>query len=567
VSRARARPPRGAAPPARRTAWTRLLVPALLALHFSLLVWVASRNSLTFDEAFHVPAGMVALARADFSTSYAQPPLARAWYGAFALAAGARLPDVKSEVPGGERGLARAFLAANATRLTRVLVVTRLAAALLSVLLGLLIWRTARRWYGRTGGLLALAIWTFSPEALAHGALVGTDLPTAFVFFGGGLAGAAWLRTGRWRDWAVAALWVAAAFLVRFSAVQLVVSLAVLAGVLALSRRLRRPRAALIGLALLPLVALLALDAGDLFQGIGSPLGRVVFHSTTFQHLGRALPWLPTPLAVPALWGLDEITFLAQPGLKSSYLLGRVLWTHAWAYFPVAVAVKWPLGLLALIVLRAVHVARGARRAVREWTLLVPTAVVLLWSMASNLDYGVRYLLPMLPFLCVWAGGLAAPAFARRRARGWAIAAALCVAAEAAESLPALPFPLAFFNVFAGGPGRGDRIVNDSNVDWGQGLIALREEMARRGIRRIHLAYHGMVDPALYGIDEVPFRGGMPGPESDYFAVSSYFFVGLTARIVGPTGDTAPLAFDLHALDPASALARPAGCMYLFKLR
>ena len=47
--------------------------------------------------------------------------------------------------------------------------------------------------------------------------------------------------------------------------------------------------------------------------------------------------------------------------------------------------------------------------------------------------------------------------------------------------------------------------MNDSNVDWGQGLIALRDEMERRGIKRIHLSYHGTTDPAVYGIDYVPY--------------------------------------------------------------
>jgi hypothetical protein len=32
----------------------------------------------------------------------------------------------------------------------------------------------------------------------------------------------------------------------------------------------------------------------------------------------------------------------------------------------------------------------------------------------------------------------------------------------------ASPWQFSFFNAFAGGPGGGYRIVNDSNVDWGR---------------------------------------------------------------------------------------------------
>src|SRR5262249_1791347 len=137
-----------------------------------------------------------------------------------------------------------------------------------------------------------------------------------------------------------------------------------------------------------------------------------------------------------------------------------------------------------------------------EATLLTFMSVVLLACMAFNLDYGVRYALPVLPFLCVWCSDRvrAGSGGGRRSMMVPAVVAAL-VAVVALESARSLPYPLSFFNALAGGPGRGDRIVNDSNVDWGQGLVALERDLARLGIRKVHLAYHGTVDPVLYGID------------------------------------------------------------------
>jgi len=195
--------------------------------------------------------------------------------------------------------------------------------------------------------------------------------------------------------------------------------------------------------------------------------------------------------------------------------------------------------------------------------MLVAMTVVLLSCMLSNLDYGVRYALPLLPFLCVWIAGLLAGQGIRRLGLVLAL-----VAAIALESARALPYPLAFFNTLAGGPGRGDRIVNDSNVDWGQGLVALRRDMQRLGIRKVHLAYHGTVDPAIYGIDYEIFTGGDLGPESDWLAVSSYFFVGLPARLTTFRGmSEQPIAYDLSVLRNRDPAARPAGCMYLFRIR
>ena len=109
--------------------------------------------------------------------------------------------------------------------------------------------------------------------------------------------------------------------------------------------------------------------------------------------------------------------------------------------------------------------------------------------------------------------------------------------------------------------------MNDSNVDMGQGLLALRADMARLGIRRIHLAYHGMTDPAVYGIDYIPFLRGNPGPESDWLAVSSYYYVGLTQRMMTTRGRTPFVEMDFHTLWGRVPDARPARCMYLFRLR
>ena len=103
-------------------------------------------------------------------------------------------------------------------------------------------------------------------------------------------------------------------------------------------------------------------------------------------------------------------------------------------------------------------------------------------------------------------------------------------------------------------------------MDWGQGLIALRDEMKARGIRRVLLSYHGTTDPALYGIDYVPYKGGSPDPSLEWLAVSSYYFVGLTQRMVTPQGDTDFLGIDFRPFWGITPAAMPANCIYLFRI-
>jgi hypothetical protein len=298
------------------------------------------------------------------------------------------------------------------------------------------------------------------------------------------------------------------------------------------------------------------------------PLHAWSFQSTSFQALQRALPGLRLP--VPDAWldGLDYLGLLSQPGIKQSYLLGTVRDAHAWIYFPVAIAVKWPLGLLALAGLTKWARWRDlARRplSIEDVTLLAFCVVVVLGCVAANLDYGIRYLFPMMPFVCVWVASAVTPSGA---ARSRAVLAGGLAVLVAIESAWALPYPLTFFNAVAGGPGRGDRIVNDSNVDWGQGLVALKRELDRRGIGRVHLAYHGTVDPALYGIDYSIYLGEAPGPESDWLAVSSYFLVGLPARLTTARGmSEQAVSYDLGSMRVRQPEARPANCIYLFRIR
>ena len=75
-----------------------------------------------------------------------------------------------------------------------------------------------------------------------------------------------------------------------------------------------------------------------------------------------------------------------------------------------------------------------------------------------------------------------------------------------------------------------------------------------------------------YGIRTVFGMGGsyIDGkldPGTEYIAVSSYFLVGLPARVITAHGYSETLRFGFGPLLDRVPDARPAGCMYLFKVR
>jgi Dolichyl-phosphate-mannose-protein mannosyltransferase len=383
----------------------------------------------------------------------------------------------------------------------------RLPTVALGLLLGWLVWHWARALFGARGGVLGLFLVTFCPNVLAHAHLVTTDLATALGMFAATYA--FWRyrqRPGAWRL-AVAAAAFGAAQLTKVTALFLV-PIFLLIVLLELARaRLAglRPAAPAatpgrgrVLLALLPAAALLAgaivaLDLGFAGEKMLTPLSGFAPVSRAFQALA-AVPVLrdvPIPVPLPYLTGLDMVTRDVRAG-SPSFLHGRLSARGFWDYYLVAALIKMPVGTLALIALAAWLAATGrVRVAAAEAFLLVPPAFLLAYlSFAFELQIGLRYLLPALPFLFVFAGRAAAwqPAVSPGGA-----AVGLLAAWAGVSSLASHPRYIPYFNELIGGQGHGYRWLSDSNVDWGQDDDYMHEVYARRGPVRLWIEPGGPI--------------------------------------------------------------------------
>ena len=150
-----------------------------------------------------------------------------------------------------------------------------------------------------------------------------------------------------------------------------------------------------------------------------------------------------------------------------NYFLGTVSREGSPWYFPVALAVKAPLGLLL-----GVAVALAARES-RRFAGLLGAALLLFLLVSARTTYniGVRHALLFFPLAAIAAGAsLASPPVRLRRAA--ALGALLVAGVEIAA---VHPHELSFFNALAGGPEGGRRFFVDSNLDWGQDLLRLKE--------------------------------------------------------------------------------------------
>ena len=173
------------------------------------------------------------------------------------------------------------------------------------------------------------------------------------------------------------------------------------------------------------------------------------------------------------LTGTLSVVLQSEVGAGVNYFLGEVSREGSPWYFPVALAVKTPLGLL--LGLGAALALRAGRRFAACAGLSL--ALFLLVSSRTTYNIGVRHVLFAFPLGAVAAGA----AFAGRKEPGRPAArlsrtAALGGLAVAALEIAAVhPHELSFFNALAGGPAGGRRFFVDSSLDWGQDLLRLRE--------------------------------------------------------------------------------------------
>jgi hypothetical protein len=88
---------------------------------------------------------------------------------------------------------------------------------------------------------------------------------------------------------------------------------------------------------------------------------------------------------------------------------------------------------------------------------------------------------------------------------------------QGASVLSYYPHFLAYTSEYGGGRDEGHRLLLDSSLDWGQGLLAVRDWMRAENVDRIYLSYFGSAIPAGYGMDYVPmpsfFPLRSPGPD------------------------------------------------------
>jgi hypothetical protein len=526
----------------------RSLLALLATVHVACGWHAAARQTVTHDEFWHLPVGLLHWRTGQFHYDVLNPPLTRLWGALPAAVAG-----VEADPGVDATDIARRFVHRHGAAAHRWYVWGRLANLGCSLATGLLLVRWAADWWGATGASLVALLFFTCPNVLAHSSLVTPDAglmlgstATLYLF-------ERWRRSPTWGRTAALGLVLGLTQATKFTAVWLYPVLGVLgigcprpASAFSTSAApaapLRRQWGRALGQAgVVLLVSLFAWNASFLFEGTGRSLTQSPLQSRTLQTLRAALgPVAAWPLPWPAdyIAGLDrQKAVMEQP--HPCYLDGRWSTTGFWDYFLWTLAYKLPhvfqlASLLGLVVLLG---ARGmADRRAKLLVLFVPLVSLLAMASFSVLQLGIRYVLPVLPLLALLAGG--AGQWLDRCRPALRRAALILLTGLALASLRYQPHHLAYFNELAGGPVGGRHHLLDSNLDWGQDLYLVKEFMEAHQLDRIGLVYYGTWPVELSGIDFEISPGFAPRP--GWHAVSVNYVMGRPHLLREPDGRTRP---------------------------
>ena len=482
-----------------------------------------------YDEPAHIAAGMEWLSRGSFTYDPQHPPLSRV--------ASALLPWLDGERSTGHPHMfveGRNILG-RGEHYARTLSLARLGQLPFLVLLLAVTWFWARRIANERVAAVAVLFAAANPGLLAHAGLAGTDIGPAALMPAALLAWVLWLEQPTLRRSAVLGVAVAACGLTKFSAIAFWLPAAVATAVFMALRERHRffgfAGARVFGRPLAVSVLVAALTTWAMYR---FSIGRV--GSMT--------------LPAPDFWNGLGLFFQRGARGHPSFLLGEVREQGWWYFDLVVLLVKTPIPLLVFGALGGALVVRFRREPLAMASVIGVAAVMLVASL-TRVDLGVRLLLAAYPLLAILAALGMAWAWERsRRASNRFVVGAFALW-TVIDPIAVHPDHIAYFNVFAGP--RPERVLVDSNLDWGQDLYRLRDVSRAIGADSIRIHYFGTAEFRAVGLERTRRLAPNERP-TGWVAASETFYAGVWS-------DTA-----LHWLRRYTPVARVGRSIRLYRI-
>lgn len=495
----------------------------MLFVHAALAFSAARKLTVTHDEYWHLPIGLLSWKTGRFNYDVINPPLVRLWGSLPLLFTDAQIDEIPVNEDAGAYG--NSFMKRNPENHHHYFLLGRCMIILLSLATGVLLAIWARQLSGEKSAYLVILLWTFSPNILAHASLMTHDFAVTGFFAITMFCGWQFAMKPSWR-WSLTTGFVLGfALLAKFTSI-------ILIPLLMISFVLLRFRNSQIKTTLtkfdvlkkwsiLFFVAIFLLNAGYFFSGTGDSLRNYSFKSQNMKNLAATFAWvnqLPLPVPHDYVAGFDTLrNFMEQP--QPCYLNFEWNTTGYWDYYIMGLLYKVPHSTQILFMVSMAFLLLWIRKAMNLWVnmkdennehakeefdsviskiriqffLTIPIVSLIVIASSSGNQLGLRYVLPIFPFLFLMICPISESIdFNKKQNASVLLAVMIALIPLSARYHPG---HLAYFNELAGGPVGGRAYLIDSNLDWGQDLWQVRNYIEANDSGKVNLVYFGTMPP------------------------------------------------------------------------
>ncbi len=483
-------------------------VGSFLAIFFIQVFFAMQTKSPTCDEfAHHTASGFSHLVTGDFRMNPAAPPLPRLLSAIPLYLMGVKAPlDHRSWKDGNSPVFAQQFFYQPHFTQDRLIFWARLPILILAVFFGYFVFVWADELFGITGGLSALALYTFCPDILAHSGLATSDISVAFFFYLTFWRFWKYLRKQSLKNLILTGIMAGLAFLSKFSAILIFPILFLIVSFSGSWKKISLGRSTgFLAICFLTVWAGYFFEMKPLLKNTPDPPKKVaLYRKIGGERLVRFANEVPVPLSTFVSAFASMMVTRARG--TNAFLMGE--WSNGlkgwWYYYFIAFAIKNTIPFLLLILLSLVWIQKIPTNRLAKYFLVLPIGFFFLATLADKAQAGIRYFLPVYPLFFILCGGWMA--WVWRKKKFFRFLVVTLLSWHVFEGVRIYPDYLAYFNELIGGPDRGYLYLRDSNIDWGQDLKGVADWAKKENDPELVVGSISPVDlEKAYGVPWRPF--------------------------------------------------------------
>jgi hypothetical protein len=364
----------------------------------------------------------------------------------------------------------------------------RTATIFFSLAVAFLVYIWAKELYGKWVGLIAMALYVFEPNIIAHSRLITTDIYATgtitlalFLFW-------RFLEKPGLRRGIYAALSLGLCQLAKYTGLFLYPLFLILVIFYYWKWIWHKIQTRSFGILfqaflsfikyafLFLLISLVIINIGFLFNHPGTLLGQYQFKSMQFQKIQSLSPLLqkiPLPVPYPYIDGLDQVLFNERTAESygSIYLLGELKKSEGFpGYFFIASFYKVPIPILILFSISLINfILTVIKEGIKKEDLLIVVPAIyfaIYFNYFFRAQIGIRFFLVIFPILLIFSASI----FRKwctfsKMTRGFFIFLGMYLVISVASYFPHY---LSYFNEFVPNRNLAYQKLADSNLDWGQ---------------------------------------------------------------------------------------------------